>query len=342
MTMHEDEIVVTEETARALIADQFPQWAGEPIRRIDVSGTVNAIFRIGERYAARFPLQGHDPHQTQRLLEAEASARAEFARASPFPAREPVALHPPPESVALHPPPELRDLRTPPDVGGPHTPPELVEGPRRGWHFGSAGDGYPLPWSVQTWISGIDAATDDPSRSEAFARDLAGLIGALRGVDLRGRIFNRDNRGGLLPDHDAWVQVCLDRSGSLLDVAQLTRLWSYFRELSRTDPDVMTHGDLIPANMLVGGGRLTGVLDTGGFAPADPALDVIAGWHLLDDGPREVFRAELGSNDLQWERSKAWAFEQAIGAVWYYTDTNPAMSRMGRRTLARIVAATPI
>ena len=35
----------------------------------------------------------------------------------------------------------------------------------------------------------------------------------------------------------------------------------------------------------------------------------------------------------------AWAFEQAMGAVWYYVDSNPAMSSMGRRTLERIMAA---
>jgi len=27
-----------------------------------------------------------------------------------------------------------------------------------------------------------------------------------------------------------------------------------------------------------------------------------------------------------------------MGLVWYYRDSNPPMSRMGRRTLARIVA----
>ena len=104
----------------------------------------------------------------------------------------------------------------------------------------------------------------------------------------------------------------------------------------------MSHGDLIPANLLVADGRLAGVLDGGGFGPADPALDVIAGWHLLDDGPRAVFRAELASDDLEWERSKAWAFEQALGAVWYYLDTNPTMSQMGQNTLARILSTTPV
>jgi hypothetical protein len=27
-----------------------------------------------------------------------------------------------------------------------------------------------------------------------------------------------------------------------------------------------------------------------------------------------------------------------MGAVWYYVDSNPAMSRMGQRTLQRILA----
>ena len=36
--------------------------------------------------------------------------------------------------------------------------------------------------------------------------------------------------------------------------------------------------------------------------------------------------------------ARAWAFEQAMGAVWYYVDSNPAMSNMGQRTLACIMA----
>jgi aminoglycoside phosphotransferase (APT) family kinase protein len=100
----------------------------------------------------------------------------------------------------------------------------------------------------------------------------------------------------------------------------------------------MSHGDLIPLNVLVGAGRMVGVLDGGGFGPADPALDVIAGWHMLNDSPRAVFRAELQCDELEWERSKAWALEQSLGAVWYYEKSNPAMSSMGRRTIDRVMA----
>ena len=44
-------------------------------------------------------------------------------------------------------------------------------------------------------------------------------------------------------------------------------------------------------------------------------------------------------DDLEWERGKAWAFQQAMELVWYYADSNPAMSWTGRRTLARIQAS---
>lgn len=298
MAMHEREIALSQDTARTLVASQFPQWAHVPARLTRSSGTVNAILRIGDDHAARFPLQGDDPEDVRRLLEAEASASAELAQVSLVRAPVPVAL-------------------------------------------GRPGAGYPLPWSVQTWLPGTDASTVDVAGSEDLARDLAALVLALRSADTRGRTFAGQGRGGGLSDHDAWVETCLARSEQLLDVRRLAATWQHLRELPRTSPDMMTHGDLIPANVLVADGRLAGVLDTGGFAAADPALDVIAGWHLLDDGPRAVFRAEVGSDDLEWERSRAWAFEQALGAVWYYARTNSAMSRMGRRTLARTTAAAP-
>ena len=111
-------------------------------------------------------------------------------------------------------------------------------------------------------------------------------------------------------------------------------MWDIFRELPRSGRgDVMSHGDLIPGNVLVSGGRLAGVLDVGGLGPADPALDLVAAWHLLEPGPRQVLRDDLRCDDLDWERGKAWAFEQAMGAIWYYADSNIAMSQMGRRTL---------
>jgi aminoglycoside phosphotransferase (APT) family kinase protein len=205
--------------------------------------------------------------------------------------------------------------------------------------IGEPGPGYPQAWSVQTWLTGTVASDADPGSSVAFARDLAEFIRGVRSIEVAGRTFGGAGRGGDLRSHDGWVDTCLERSEGLLDVPRLRALWKAVRELPRRPGgDVMNHGDLIPGNVLLSGGRLSGVLDVGGLGPADPALDLVAAWHLLDAEPRRVLRAELDVDDLQWRRGMAWALEQAIGLVWYYQHTNPTMSATGRRTLDRILA----
>lgn len=208
--------------------------------------------------------------------------------------------------------------------------------------IGEPGLGYPLPWAVQTWLPGDVATPEEPASSIGFGHDLAEFIRDMRAVDTRGRTFAGHGRGGDLKQHDAWMAICFERSEGLLDVAPLRRMWDGLRVLPRgTNPDMMTHGDLIPGNVLVANGRLSGVLDVGGFAPADPALDLVGAWHLLDAGPRRVLRADLGCDDLEWRRGKAWAFAQAMGLVWYYRETNRAVSRAGAVTLRRLVEDEP-
>jgi aminoglycoside phosphotransferase (APT) family kinase protein len=295
--MHADQLAVSLETVRALVDEQFPAWRNLPVRS-GSQGTVNAIFRIGDEFAARFPLEPGDVTATRRWLESEADAARELAGRTRF--------------------------RTPTPVG-----------------LGEPGAGYPLPWSVQTWVPGVVATDEDPGGSVAFARDLAEFITGVRAIDTRGRTFRGGGRGGDLRSHEAWMETCFERSEKLLDVPRLRRAWAAFRGLPRgVAADVMAHGDLIPGNVLVSGGRLTGILDVGGLGPADPALDLVGAWHLLDAGPRQVLREHLGCDDHEWERGKAWAFQQAMGAVWYYVDSFPAMSRMGRRTLDRILRAS--
>ena len=173
--------------------------------------------------------------------------------------------------------------------------------------------------------------------STAFARDIANLIASLRSADTQGRPFDGQGRGGTLPDHDAWMEVCLKNSDDLLDVPRLRRMWARLRELPPSGPVIMSHRDLIPGNLLVQGERLVGVLDAGSFGPADPALDLVAAWHLLDRERGEIVRRHLGSGEVEWKRGAGWAFQQAMGLVWYYERTNPSMSALGRSTLSRLV-----
>ncbi|CAM3592072.1 aminoglycoside phosphotransferase family protein [Kibdelosporangium persicum] len=56
MTMHADEIPTSVALVRRLLAAQFPQWADLPISRVTSSGTVNALYRLGEDLVVRLPL----------------------------------------------------------------------------------------------------------------------------------------------------------------------------------------------------------------------------------------------------------------------------------------------
>jgi aminoglycoside phosphotransferase (APT) family kinase protein len=53
--MHEDELELDETLVRELLTEQFPEWTGLPLRRIEPSGTVNAIFRLGDELSVRLP-----------------------------------------------------------------------------------------------------------------------------------------------------------------------------------------------------------------------------------------------------------------------------------------------
>jgi aminoglycoside phosphotransferase (APT) family kinase protein len=293
--MHSDQLNVSVATVRALLDEQFPQWRDLPIKAVPSQGTVNALFRIGAEFVARFPLRPTDVDEARRFLETEADAARELLGHTRFPTPEPIAL-------------------------------------------GEPGVGYPMPWSIQTWLPGTIATPDDPAGSEPFAHDLAEFIHGVRGIDTKGRTFNGSGRGGDLQAHEEWMQTCFAQSEDLFDVPRLRKLWADLRELPHNAADVMNHTDLIPGNVLVADGRLTGILDVGGLGPADPALDLVAAWHLLEDGPRQALRDDLGCDDLEWARGRAWALIQALGVGWYYVETNPPMSLMGIRTIERIMA----
>jgi aminoglycoside phosphotransferase (APT) family kinase protein len=53
--MHSDEVTVSLATVRELVDEQFPEWRGLPVWEPSSQGAVNAIVRIGEQFAARFP-----------------------------------------------------------------------------------------------------------------------------------------------------------------------------------------------------------------------------------------------------------------------------------------------
>ncbi|MEU4288027.1 aminoglycoside phosphotransferase family protein [Kribbella sp. NPDC026596] len=205
--------------------------------------------------------------------------------------------------------------------------------------IGEPGESYPLPWAVYSWLDGRIAYDADVAGSTAFAEDLARFVLALRAAPTEGRVFTGTWRGGVLTSQDEYVADGLERSRGMIDVDALARLWADLRNTARTEPDVWTHRDLMPGNLLVADGRLAGVIDVGTFTVSDPAMDLQPAWNLLDARARSAFRAALGSDDDEWRRGMGWSFAQAIGCLWYYVETNPVMSRTAHHTLTALLTA---
>ena len=53
--MHPDEIAIGAGLVRALLTEQFPQFASLPLKLVRSTGTVNAIYRLGEHLSVRLP-----------------------------------------------------------------------------------------------------------------------------------------------------------------------------------------------------------------------------------------------------------------------------------------------
>ena len=51
--MHVDEHEIDEALVHRLVSEQFPEWADLPLRRFEPSGTVNAIYRLGDELSVR-------------------------------------------------------------------------------------------------------------------------------------------------------------------------------------------------------------------------------------------------------------------------------------------------
>ena len=62
----DDRIVISAQQVRALIASQFPQWAGLDVRPVELSGWDNRSFRLGDDMLVRLPSAGRYVAQVEK------------------------------------------------------------------------------------------------------------------------------------------------------------------------------------------------------------------------------------------------------------------------------------
>ncbi|TQS39637.1 aminoglycoside phosphotransferase family protein [Cryptosporangium phraense] len=191
---------------------------------------------------------------------------------------------------------------------------------------GEPAAGYPLRWTVQTWIEGTAPHPDRLADPIGLAHDLANFVRAFRRIDLPDA--PTAHRGGPLADQDNGDRRAIAQHGG-----EIADVWG--AGLAGPDPDpTWVHGDLMPGNLLVGpDGRLRAVLDFAAVGLGDPACDLIVAWNLLPAPARDVFRDALDVDDATWARGRARALAIALIALPYYRHTHPSFAANAEHTI---------
>ncbi|MFJ2025181.1 aminoglycoside phosphotransferase family protein [Streptomyces sp. NPDC087897] len=202
---------------------------------------------------------------------------------------------------------------------------------------GVPAEGFPRPWSVCTWLDGVNPAPGDAtSSSDLFAADLAEFVLALRGIDPADA--PPAYRAAPLATRDTATREALASLGGVVDAEAATTVWKgALAAPPRTGRPVWVHGDLQPGNVLVADGRLTAVIDFGCTGLADPAVDLIAAWYLLTADARETFRTALAADAAAWARGRGWALSIALLELAHYRESNPAMARIAAHVIDEVL-----
>ena len=305
--IHDDEADTSEAVVRALLATECPQWSGLRLQHLDASGTENAMWRGsvdgGPELVVRLP----------RRPRAAEGAALEHQLLQQLETRSLASI------VAI---------------------PKLL-------HIGSPHERYPHRWSVLAWLDGRDAWTarheidDDSPRLGARLAEIVTAIGDLGD----GLPVPKRAGGGLgvpIRPHIDFLLEQLDRFGpradDLFDAGRVRQLAAEARGLGDPTTTCFIHDDLIPGNLLVQDGRVTGVLDWGSACYGDPARDLAPAWSILGPNGRRAFREILAPDDDTWARGRALELCHAVDAVLFYVPRRHAIGDVMAATLSRILA----
>jgi aminoglycoside phosphotransferase (APT) family kinase protein len=202
---------------------------------------------------------------------------------------------------------------------------------------GAPGEDYPLPWSVFRLIEGENPTADGLEAPDRLAQDVAIFIAALRRIDPTGA--PPAYRGGSLMTRDREVHMWITNLQGAVDTDVVMEVWEKSLQAPVwTRSPVWVHSDLLPGNLLISRGRLSGVIDFAASGVGDPACDLIVAWNLLPPSARTAFRAVLEADDATWARGRGWALSMGLGALSYYRDTNPVMATNGQHVIREVLA----
>jgi aminoglycoside phosphotransferase (APT) family kinase protein len=292
--MHDDEAPTDASLVRRLLGAQFPQWVGLDIAPVAAPSSDNAMYRLGDRLAARLPRRP----SAVRPMDKEHAWLPRLALSLPLPVPLPLAK-------------------------------------------GAPGEGYPFPWSVCRWLEGETPSGGNVTDPDDLAADLAAFIRALQAIDPREAPppgGHNHFRGAPLAQ---WRNVIDERLGWLADLGDIGAVAAAWETDSQAPawegPPVWIHGDLSAGNLLVGAGRLSGVIDWSCLGAGDPACELQVAWSLFEPGARARFKAAMAVDTATWTRGRAWGLAIGVLNLSYYRDRSPRLADQGRAAIASVL-----
>jgi aminoglycoside phosphotransferase (APT) family kinase protein len=296
--LHDGEVDTDAELVRALVADQFPELADRPIRAFRSTGTVNAIYRIGDDLSARLPRMAHyvDDLERERLW---------LPRLAP--------------ALTLRVPEPLAPGR--PGAGYPFP-----------WAIFRWLEGAPYAGAADEGAATAGVVADE----RAAATELARFVTELRAVPV-GADAPRGGRRPLR-ELDAVTREAIAASHGIDNQAALAAWERALDAPPFSGARVWIHCDLLRPNLLVRDGRLSAVIDFGGIGAGDPASDLVPAWAVFTQPGRTRFHEALDPDAGTWERARGYALHQAAMIVPYYAETNPEFVGHAQRTIAELLA----
>ena len=202
-------------------------------------------------------------------------------------------------------------------------------------HIGEPVPEYPYRWGLYNWLQGANPKPGCPDCGRPFVEDLVSYLQQMQKIDLPDS--PRAARGMPLIERDEPTRKALRELAGVIDTQLAARIWDAALQTPYWDkPLVWVHGDLLPGNILIKDGRLSGIIDFSCVGLGDPACDLIVAWNLLNAKNRMLFRELLRVDDDTWRRGQAWALSQSLLILPYYRDTNPHLVEIANYTLGEI------
>lgn len=203
---------------------------------------------------------------------------------------------------------------------------------------GRPGYGYPFQWLVYPWLEGTSLDRAALENWSVTAQDVAEFVLALEHLPPRGGP-PPTRRGTPMAQYDEAVQWAISQLDGVIEGDRARSVWQSALDAGDWPGDpVWVHGDLLPGNILMHWGRLSGIIDWSCAGVGDPACEAMLAWSLPPDA-RRVYQNCLGFDDATWAHARGWVVEQTVFYIPYYATSLPsavdqAMGRLNQALLA--------